>query len=303
MDVTMFKGKELIVRKRLTAFIERLFRHCGFDFRHDLFKQIVYSEIGCNTPLEEKMKNYYDAYCYLLYNHKNVLSKDILKRFFYILSGVEPDEAQLIRLVSQFFFLDYLPPLDKAIEFHLFVYKELKWKDYDEQLIVSLMFFNYILVQAGIPAVHFIRPALHQYEQRRDEYFNGTKGPLYKLLLEIVTKTKTQKKSFYKNLTPLSAREIIEQFMRDKTMLKNNYGVKNLYIFGSFAKNCQRIDSDIDLLIVFSQDISYEQKMKNVEYLSEYYFNVFNRFMDFTEIGDYVQDEIIKETARYIKIY
>ena len=36
-------GDELIVRKKVARFIEKYFRFLGHDFRHDLFKQIVYS--------------------------------------------------------------------------------------------------------------------------------------------------------------------------------------------------------------------------------------------------------------------
>ena len=70
----MTSGKELIVRKKVASFIEKTFRYFKYDFRHDVFKGIVYSELECNTPLEEKLKNYFDAYVYLLSNHKSPLT-------------------------------------------------------------------------------------------------------------------------------------------------------------------------------------------------------------------------------------
>ena len=32
------QNKELIVRKRIASFLEKLLRYFGYDFRHDLYK-------------------------------------------------------------------------------------------------------------------------------------------------------------------------------------------------------------------------------------------------------------------------
>ena len=42
-----------------------------------------------------------------------------------------------------------------------------------------------------------------------------------------------------------------------------------------------RIDSDIDLLIIFDEGNSYERKKEIMEYLNSNYTNVFKRFIDF----------------------
>ena len=39
--------------------------------------------------------------------------------------------------------------------------------------------------------------------------------------------------------------------------LENNYNVKNFLLFGSYAKNQQTADSDIDLLVKFKQPIDF----------------------------------------------
>ena len=67
------KNKELIVRKKVVNSIEKLIKHFGYDFRHDLYKEIVYMEKEFKTPLEERVKSYFDGYVYLLSNHKSHL--------------------------------------------------------------------------------------------------------------------------------------------------------------------------------------------------------------------------------------
>ena len=69
------KNKRIFVRKKISNFLEKALRYCGYDFNHDVFKKIIYSEDEYKTPVEEKIKNTYDAYIYLLSNDKNMISK------------------------------------------------------------------------------------------------------------------------------------------------------------------------------------------------------------------------------------
>ena len=75
-DLEKYKGKEIIVRKRIAGFIEKLFKAYNYDFHHDRFKKVVYGEDACNCLLEEKFKSYYDGYWFLLSNSKNSLSNE-----------------------------------------------------------------------------------------------------------------------------------------------------------------------------------------------------------------------------------
>ncbi len=51
----------------------------------------------------------------------------------------------------------------------------------------------------------------------------------------------------------LSQNEIISLIKAEKTFLKENFGVLNIGLFGSYAKNQQNSDSDIDFLVEFSE--------------------------------------------------
>ena len=303
MEIPNMQNKELIVRKRMSAFLEKALRYCGYEFRHDDYKQIIYGESGCKTPLEDKIKSLYDAYSYLLSNAHNPLSTDILKRFFYLLDGKEADESMLIRIVSKLFHLNDMPSLEKAIDFHMEIYYELAGADEEKQFIVSLMFLNYAFVKGGVPVLRFGSPVLKKYISCRQSFIEGERQPLYQLLLEQIAESKYQDKSFYKKLKPLSTKEIFERILQDKSLLQQVYGVKSVSIFGSFSKDMQRIDSDIDLIVQFSRDISFEKKMENTEILAKHYFAVFNRFIDCTEVSEFVGDWIIKEISDYKKIF
>lgn len=63
-----------------------------------------------------------------------------------------------------------------------------------------------------------------------------------------------------------------------------------------------RIDSDIDLLIIFDEGNSYERKKEIIDELNEYYKNVFHRFIDIGQLSSLVSDSFIKESNKLIKI-
>lgn len=303
MNAIDTQNKELIVRKRMSAFLEKALRYCGYDFRHDDYKQIIYGESGCKTDFEIMMKNMYDAYHYLLFNAQSPLSAEVLKRFFYILDGQEGDETFFIRMTSKFFYMNDMPPFERAVEFHLYVYSELCGENEDCKLIVPLMFFNFALVKAGIPTLRFVNSTLQKYEECRTEYFNGNKAPIYKLFLEQIQEAKFQDKGFYEKLKPLTAKEICERIFQNKDTLQNRYGIESVALFGSFSKGLQRIDSDIDVLIVYSSTLSYEEKARINGELASLCMTTFNRYLDITEISEYVNDWIVKEIINYKKIF
>ncbi len=51
----------------------------------------------------------------------------------------------------------------------------------------------------------------------------------------------------------LSKHEIINFIKAEKPFLKENFGVLNIGLFGSFAKDQQKPDSDIDFLVEFAE--------------------------------------------------
>lgn len=61
---------------------------------------------------------------------------------------------------------------------------------------------------------------------------------------------------------------IIASLKKDKPLLQNEMGVKNLALFGSYANNSQREDSDIDFLIELKK-VSYAYLFKTYTFLGK----------------------------------
>lgn len=297
------KNCELITRKKIANIIEKILRCCGYDFRHDIFKQVVYGEIEYNTPFEEKIKNYYDSFNYLLANSCNPLTQSLLKKFFYLLDKENLDQYMFLRIASYSFFVNEENLVEEFVDFHIFIYKELYFLSEDERIIISWMFLNYFLVKHNIPCIRLLKTDFDKYVLARNFYLQGNKENLINLITNIILKEKFQTLDFYNYLRPISKDEIVSLIKEDEDKLKNKYRILKIYLYGSFAKGLARIDSDIDLMVMFSEEVSYEEKLKIIEEVSIYYENKMHRYIDISEISTYLTDDYLKEHTRVIKIY
>lgn len=298
-----FKNKELIVRKHISGFLEKLLLMFNSEFDHDRYKKVIYGEDKYNGKFEENIKSYYDAYVYLLSNHKNPLTNKILSRFFYLFLGREMDNYILIRITSKLFEYIDLPSFEGAVDFHMYVYSQLLELNEEERTIVSLMLFNYVLLKKDIPTINIFQTDYMEYRRERDNYLIGDKTKLYEVLLKIIKDNEFQEKSYYKNLSDLTLEEIYKSIYFDKDELKQKYKIKGISIFGSFAKGLERFDSDIDLLISFSLDLTAEEKSNFINEIRNHYQKTFKRLIDITELSEYLNDDFINRITYVKKIF
>lgn len=296
-------GKELIVRKKISSFIEKFLRYKNYDFDHDNFKKIIYFEKQIKTPLEEKIKNYYDGYLYLLNNYMNPLTKEILNKFLFIIKGKLFDQAIIIRTINNYFNLISELSINNCIDFHLKIYNEFIFLDAEERTIISLMIFNFMLLKNNIPIIKLKKRDYIMYEKNKELYFLGNKTKMYSYIDSILKKAKFQNKNYYKNLTELNLQQIQSRMIEDKDILKNYYNIEKISIVGSFAKGLNRIDSDIDFLIKFNESIKDDEKLNIKNDLENHYLKVFKRYVDFLEVGKYVNDSFVKEFQEIKRIF
>lgn len=294
---------ELIVRKRKSTFLERLLQYLGYDFSHDRYKSIIYAEASTETKQEETIKNYYDAYTYLLSNHQNVFTTEVLRRFLYIIEGKDIDESVSIRICNLFCYTADIPSLERAIRFHALAYMQLPEFEEEVRYLISLMLFNFAIVKSGIPSISMTRNQYILHKSALDEYKNGNVIPLFELMNSAVKNAKVQKKSYYKNLLDLSTEEVCNKILDDYDMLTTQHKVESISLYGSFSKNKQRLDSDIDIMIVFQKFLPEDEKQKSIDYLSQHYFDIFHRYIDICEVSRYLSDNMLKETNKHKKVF
>jgi hypothetical protein len=63
--------------------------------------------------------------------------------------------------------------------------------------------------------------------------------------------------------------EIKEILIKQKPFLKSKYGVKDVGIFGSYARGDQEDKSDLDILVEFEKPVGFFKFLELEEYLEE----------------------------------
>ncbi len=98
-----------------------------------------------------------------------------------------------------------------------------------------------------------------------------------------------------KNNDELKSTEIVSFIKENKSYLCKKYHLTKIGVFGSFARNEQDVDSDIDLIIEFENNTDNIFEIKNE--LRQYFKDHFNRDVDIAR-EKYLKPRIIKEIAR-----
>lgn len=297
------KNKELVVRKRVVAIIEKTLRVFGFDFSHDRYKEVIYEKDFPKSEVEEKLKRYYDGFMFLLNNRKTQVSSEFISRFYYLIKCEELDKEKSMFIASKYFYLNYLDEYLKALEFHLYVYQVLDNLEEYERTLISIMIFNYCLVRYEIPCIHMVRKDIARYIKYRDLYLIGKIDKLKVFMKEVILNAKFQDKDYTKKLKYITPYDIKKIILEEKERLKEEYGAISIMIFGSFLKDDYRIDSDIDLLVLMEEGIPLKKRREKIEGLSLYLEERFNRYVDIHEVFRYLTDNFIKETNEIKIIY
>jgi len=92
--------------------------------------------------------------------------------------------------------------------------------------------------------------------------------------------------------------EIINTLKTDKQFLKDNYGVVDIALFGSYARGLEKPDSDVDFFVEFNEP-SYSLLMGLYSYLE----NKLNSKIEIVRKGPHVSERFlnnIKDDLIYV---
>lgn len=94
---------------------------------------------------------------------------------------------------------------------------------------------------------------------------------------------------------PFSKNEIINLIKKDKNFLQENFGVINIGLFGSYAKDQQTPESDIDLLVEF-----VEPRFEWLASLCNYMEQKFNKKVEIVRKGNLSRSNFIERVEREV---
>ena len=159
-------------------------------------------------------------------------------------------------------------------------------------LVYLFMIMNYMLVCNNLP---IINPYKNRYDDFINVLNNQDKESFYMLLIDVLSNTEVLDLNYYEKCLETN-RELIINYIKDnKNKIEENGKIEHIYLFGSYADGLTRYDSDIDLLVLTKDDLTYEEKLKGINYIRELVRRKFKRIVD---IHETTNELLIREDKR-----
>lgn len=298
-----FADCRLSIKKKNVRFIELLFRFNDIEIAHDRIIEIAYN---FDTPIndnEQKFKNYLLAYEYVINSNNNDMDINYLKKIYYLFKETELNEEIGINIISHYYAIDNCSKIEKAIIFHYFLDKIFQNEEMLFRIVFSLVFLTREMLKVGLSTFKMIDFQYKEYLAAKETYLE-TKNiiPTFILMEKIYKEEQTQSIQYLENTTELTIKDIKNAILSISELLEK-YKITYVLLFGSFTKNLQRTNSDVDLYINVIEDVSYKEKEKRIEVVKEVLCSKLNRYVDIQELGKPILINLLKEIKNSILIY
>ncbi len=246
--------KEEITLKSFYRVIEFVKKLKGVKMDHEKYKKIIFDQIQIESNEEKQIKNFSDSYLYLLNNTNQNLSYDLLENSYYLLSHKKLKKKHCEEILKHYYQnkddISYLI----ASKLHILIQNIIHFN----KIEFAFMITNFVLIQKGRAAVipKFSNKTYKEYLQNND---SNALSKLFSQNGRII--------NVELNTNTISKVEIIRKIRGLKNLLIKQYGVKQLYLYGSYAKQNENTQSDIDILIQFN--LSIDEKEKKIAAIQE----------------------------------
>lgn len=128
-------------RKFHYRFIKHLMKNLGCDITHERTKQIIFDKFQAILYVEKEIVNIKNAYFFLLSNLTQLVDAELIKKAYYLLTGIEIDEELAFSILKQYFKDINENGFVQSINMHYFILENVKEKSEAFAFIIT----NFIL--------------------------------------------------------------------------------------------------------------------------------------------------------------
>lgn len=259
--------------KYFYRFVEFTSKLLGVDLPHERFKLIVLDNFKAESKEEINVKNFAEAYLYLINNTNQSLTITVITKTYYLLTNIVLEEDTSKKILEV-----YYQNYDETSHYlaalvHFAVLNNIEKRNVEFAFMLS----NLIMLKKQR---HPFIPYVFMY----DTYFKAIEEKNLNKLMLIFAEVEVCSTPKY-NPKELNLDNIINEIKFCKLVLKRKFNVKKLYLYGSYAKQKTSINSDLDLLVIFDKNLMNFERCRNnnqlIKYLSER-FQITVDLLDFT---------------------
>lgn len=254
-----------------------------------LAKEIILNKRQALTKAERELKSISNSLIYLTCNVSSEIAVSLIKESYYLLTHKQLRKAKASKIVNKYY---------EYINCDL------------EELIVNLLeelniCIHYSKIQYAILLIYFL------FLKKRKEVVVITKNMKPLILQMLKDKGKLMellrlfKNSSIENngIKRLDKNEVLDYFSRNRRELKLRYPIKRLYLFGSYADGMNNENSDLDLLVIFNDEVTGVESLSLKNSLTEYLENQLQTHIDIIQF-QYAMDYMdIMSLNKILTIY
>ena len=272
---------------RFVKYVSKMLKN---ELPHERYKLITFDEYNAQTKVEKRVKRLAEAYLYLMNNVNQTLDEKIIETTYFILTH-ELLEKEITKKILKEYYKNYGETSHYlAVLIHLNVLENIKKQQYEFAFIMS----NYIMLKKKryplIPYTYYVKEYFESIKEK-------DKNKLTKVFIDIESITFENK-----DKEEIKLEEVIERLSKEKEKLKREYQIKNMYIYGSYSKGTNTNYSDLDLLVIYENELEKEEKRKLRKKLINYLSPLLKIGVDIIEFDTAMEKMDIDEMEKTIEI-
>lgn len=271
-------------------FIEFTSKLLGVDLPHERLKLIILDNFKAESTTEKKVKDFAEAYLYLINNVNQSLTTTVINKAYYLLTNKMINEDACKNILEQFYkHYDETSHYSAAL-IHFSVLENVV----DRKIEFAFMMSNLVMLKKK-------RNPFIPYEFVFEKYLEVIDSKDINKLLYIFAEIEANLKPryFQGNLTQ---EQIIREIKKNKTILINKFNVNKLYLYGSYAKEKTTFSSDLDLLVIFDKELLNFERCINNSKLIEFFESKLKITIDLIDFSHAIDDLDINEMENIITI-
>lgn len=285
----MLVSKEIDI-KLYYRFVEFTSRLVGYGLPHERFKRIILDDFKAESREEKAVKQFANAYLYILNNIHQSVTNELLQESYYLLTHEQLDK-EISKQILETYYIHYDENSHYvAMMIHFKILELVRIRSIEFAFMIS----NLIMLKKGrYPLI----PYEYMYEIYKKTIQDKNKDKLMVLFSEIEAISKP-----YENHSNLSKEEIIVKIRESRQYLIKNYHIKKLYLYGSYAKEKVTTQSDLDLLVIFDKEKLPLEKGMVIKNLTDYLENKIKIHLDILDFTHALENLDISEMENIITL-
>ena len=287
--------------KEIPSFITTISNHLGYQIQILQVKDMFSLNYEVYSQEEEKVKDYLDTYFFLLNNSCNAVNERIIKKSLFLLTNKRVNKEKVEKILTNFYSIEEEINISKIIKLSFETSNLVKNKK--DKYIYFLMLINYLLLHYNFKAIKYFSDDFSTLDEVINKYKDNEKELLETYITLKEAMSKNLDEDYYKNLRKVNLKDITSYLYENKEVLQKKYQVESLAIFGSFVKDKERLDSDIDLIVRFERFIPLLKRNRYKEEIQEMIYQKFNRFSNIHIESELINENNIKTFKDNLKIF